>query len=176
MADLATGSRGLSGPMGPSSGFEAELQVDAPLKARGSKLGPLEITGRALDAAGFGSSAPVQVPHRSCQRPPRFLRAAPWVGSPGSKCSVDRRARIGPTGQLTILSSPATLGQHRLQHDAGNVHAIVHAKPLMQSSCRGMCTTLRHAVAKGRFAGHSAQECLAGVCHRAHFSAKSTAQ
>jgi hypothetical protein len=75
MADLATGSRGLSGPMGPSSGFEAELQVDAPLKARGSKLGPLEITGRALDAAGFGSSAPVQVPHRPCHRPPRTLRA-----------------------------------------------------------------------------------------------------
>ena len=41
---------------------------------------------------------------------------------------------------------------------------------------RQVVATLRHAVATGRFAGHSAQECLAGVCHRAHFSAKSTAQ
>ena len=61
--------------------------------------------------AGFGISAPVQVPHRSCHRPPRTLRAR---FSPGGKGSVARRARSGPTVFLeSIFIDQAALNGRR---------------------------------------------------------------
>ena len=79
------------------------------------------------------------------------LAGALWVGLPGSKCSVGRRARSGPTGHLTSLSSPGTT---RWQCSC----EAVHAKLLP----RQVVATLRQAVAKERFAGHSARDAWLG--------------
>jgi hypothetical protein len=113
---------------------EAELQVDAPLKARGSKLGPLEITGRALDADGFGSSAPVQVPHRSCQRPPRTFKLRARLGS----------VRLGANVPLTVELASGPLANLRASRLRGlsdntdfNVTLAMFMPLFMQSrSCK----------------------------------------